>query len=142
MGYDVHLTRKEDWFEDGPDILLQEWKEYIEGDEEMRLDGFAEAETPDGVLRIESEGLAVWTSWSQHEKDGNMAWMDYDRGNITVKNPDTEILKKMFVIAQSLDAKVQGDDGEAYDADGQPDQEVFQPFKFSERKWWQFWKSF
>jgi hypothetical protein len=37
-----------------------------------------------------------------------------------VKNPDTEILKKMWLIAQSLGAKVQGDDGETYGEDGSP----------------------
>jgi hypothetical protein len=35
-----------------------------------------------------------------------------------VKNPDTEILQKMWSLAQPLSAKVQGDDGELYDSSG------------------------
>lgn len=116
MGYDVHITRKENWFhEDNREIPLIEWKEYIKYDREMRLDNYAETETSgDSIIRVESEGLAVWTSYSGHERDGNMAWFDYRAGNITVKNPDDEILTKMVAISEALNAKVQGDDGEVY----------------------------
>ena len=116
MGYDVHITRKEDWFdEDGPDISLSEWKEYVQSDQEMRLDNFAETQTSSGsTLRIENEGLAVWTAYSGHGQNGNMAWFDYRNGNVTVKNPDEEILDKMVDISGVLSAKVQGDEGELY----------------------------
>jgi hypothetical protein len=64
VGYDVHITRKENWFdENGPAISLDEW-------------------------------AAV--------------------------DPDPKILRKMFVIAQNLAAKVQGDEGEIYGSDGDP----------------------
>ena len=38
--------------------------------------------------------------------------------NISVKNPDPEVLGKVWQIAQALRAKVQGDDGEIYREDG------------------------
>jgi hypothetical protein len=47
-----------------------------------------------------------------------MAWFLYRKGYVTVKNPDEEILRKMWSIAQDLSAKVQGDDGEIYDSSG------------------------
>ena len=144
MGYDVHITRREEWFdEEGDEISLEEWKRYVASDEEMRLDGFAEVETPDGMLRVESEGLSVWLRYSGHGKDGNMAWFDHSEGNVTVKNPDDEILRKMFSIAQSLNAKVQGDEGEVYAANGQSNwQELKQQTNppAAGRKWWQFWR--
>lgn len=61
MGYEVHITRKGDWFEDGGlAITIEEWKRYVASDPEMRLDGFAEVTTPDGsVLRVESPGISV-----------------------------------------------------------------------------------
>jgi hypothetical protein len=119
MGYDVHITRKRNWFDDSPEIALGEWLSYVGRDPEMRLDGFAEAALPDGsVLRMESPGLAVWTAYSGHGHRGNMAWFHASQGDIVVKNPDPEILRKMWRIAQALNAKVQGDDGEIYDADG------------------------
>ena len=60
MGYDVHITRRQNWSDpSGPVISLAEWVAVVESDPEMRLDGYAETRVPDGVLRIEREGLAV-----------------------------------------------------------------------------------
>ncbi len=116
MGYDVHITRAEHWTEsDSTPIALDEWLSYVSSDHEMRLDNFAEADVGGGeVLRYENEGLAVWTAYSGHDVNGNMAWMNYRRGNVTVKNPDDEILRKMRRIASALGAKVMGDEGELY----------------------------
>ncbi len=146
MGYDVHITRKEEWFnEEGEEISLEEWRKYIKSSPGMRLDGFAEAETPNGILRVESEGLSVWIGSSVHKEGENMVWLDYFEGNIKVKNPDEEVLKKMFKIAKALSAKVQGDECEIYGEDGQSNWqelksqgEVMRPS--TSKKWWQFWK--
>jgi hypothetical protein len=118
MGYDVHITRKHDWFDEkGPQISLAEWLALVAADSEMRLDGYAETRLPGGsVFRTEKEGLSVWTAYSQHDESGNKAWFLYHGGEIAVKNPDDEILRKMWSIAQLLSAKVQGDDGEIYDS--------------------------
>lgn len=114
MGYDVHITRADDWSEsESNPITLDEWLTYIANDPGMRLDNSAEVETPDGVLRYENEGLAVWTAYSAHDQNG-MAWFDYRRGQIIVKNPDNEILAKMKQVAAALQAKIIGDDGEFY----------------------------
>ena len=146
MGYDIHITRKDEWFsEDGTGISLEEWKQYVKSDPEMRLDNYAETETSNGVLRVKSEGLAVWLGYSGHGVGGNMAWFYYSDGNITVKNPDEEILRKMISIAKSLNAKVQGDECEVYNEKGQHN---WQPLKAEEeslrktmpKKWWQIWK--
>lgn len=146
MGYDIHITRKSEWFdEEGDEITLEEWCEFVNSSPDMRLDGFAEAVTPGGTLRVESEGLSVWTGYSGHEQDGNMAWFDYFEGNIKVKNPDKEILRKMYQIAQTLNAKVQGDECEVYGEDGQSNwQELKSEGEamraIASKKWWQFWK--
>jgi len=119
MGYDVRITRKTNWFDDEPQIDIDEWRDLVASDEEMRLDGYAEAKVGSGaVLRVESEGLAVWVAYSGHAANGNMAWFDFGRGDVVVKNPDAEILAKMWEIAQKLGARVQGDDCEFYGADG------------------------
>ena len=116
MGYDLHITRAPEWTESADDpITLAEWLAAVNADPEMRLDGFAEADTPDGAtVRYENEGLAVWTAYSAHEEDGNMAWFDYHRGTIVVKNPDEEVIEKMKQLAAQLGAKVLGDEGEEY----------------------------
>ncbi len=142
MGYDVHITRKENWFdEEGPSISLEEWISLVGADPGMLLEGFAEAATPSGEkIRVESEGLSVWTAYSGHGKDGNMAWFDLRAGCVVVKNPDEEILKKMYEIARRLGAKVQGDDGEVYGSDGNLDDFPLNRDPAGPRKpWWKFW---
>ena len=121
MGYEVRITRRQNWSdEDGPEISLAEWIAVVGADREMRLDGCAETRGGAGaIIRIKSEGLSVWTVYSRHDDNGNMAWFDFRSGNVVVKNPDTEILRKMWSLAQALSAKVQGDGGELYDASGQ-----------------------
>jgi len=121
MGYDLHITRKQNWFDEGgEDISLVEWTALVKSDPSMRLDGFAETQVGGGkTLRMNNEGLSVWTGWSQHV-EGNSAWFNPGGGNVVVKNPDPEIRKKMWQLAQMLSAKVQGDEGELYGADGNP----------------------
>ncbi|SDK75500.1 hypothetical protein [Microbulbifer yueqingensis] len=116
MGYDLHITRKDNWSDyAGPLISLAEWEQYVHGDPSMRMDNSAEGKTAEGsVIRVQSDGLAVWTAYSGHEPGGNMAWFYYRDGNISVKNPDEEILGKMIAVARSLEARVQGDEGEYY----------------------------
>ena len=115
MGYDVHITRASDWTEsESAPITLDEWLTVVQTDPDMRLDGFAEAGTPEGMLRYENKGMAVWTKYSGHEVNGNMAWFDYRGGRIVVKNPDEEIRAKMKQLATKLSAKVVGDEGEEY----------------------------
>jgi hypothetical protein len=143
MGYDIYITRKNLWFDDeGSEIELTEWIAYVTGDAEMRLDGFAETMSNSGdTLRVESEGLSVWLGYSGHQENGNMAWFDFRRGNIVVKNPDTEILKKMWSIATALSAKVQGDEGELYDVGGNAvdEQPPVSVGVNSKKPWWKVW---
>ena len=122
MGYyDIHITKRTEWSDkSGPAITLEDWKKLLAADSEMRLDGAAEAVTPDGKkLRVENEGLAVWIKWSKHGRNDNMAWFYYFEGDVTVKNPDKEIFGKMFRIAEKLGARLQGDEGEFYNARGE-----------------------
>ena len=44
----------------------------------------------------------------------------YLDGNISVKKPNKAVLKKMLAIAETLHARVIGDDDEVYAADGTP----------------------
>jgi hypothetical protein len=115
MGYDLHITRAAHWTEsDSQPITLDEWLGYIASDPEMSLDNYAEAQVGNEVLRYDNEGLAVWTAYSGHGLAGNMAWFDYQRGSVVVKNPDEEIIRKMKQIAQQLHASVIGEEGERY----------------------------
>ncbi len=147
MGYEVHITRKNNWFDDnGPEITIEEWNDYVASDPEMRLDKFAETTLPnEDVLRTEDPGIAVWTAYSGNKEKVNMAWFCHFKNYISVKNPDEEILIKMHAIASALGAKVQGDDGEVYDSVGQSNwQELNSNHESThdirKKPWWKLWK--
>jgi len=109
MGYDLHITRAESWAEnEGLEISAQEWHDYISRDGELRID----ADNADMVL---------WNGKSQYSEP----WFAYRMGEIYTKNPDKPMIVKMCKIAVSLNARVQGDDGELYFLRG--DDDYFSP---------------
>jgi hypothetical protein len=95
MGYDLHITRKADWTEEGGErITPEEWLSVLESDPELS--------------RATDAGDALAGAW----KGETLFW--FDNGEITCKNPDEAIIRKMVQIAERLGANVQGDDGERY----------------------------
>jgi hypothetical protein len=112
MGYDLHITRKENWFdEDGPLITGAEWRALIERDPELTLDTSMRLKMKDGDY--------IFAAWN-----GEQGALGHYHGEITAKNPDKPLIIKMVNVAKALGAKVQGDDGETYKEDGssfQPD---------------------
>jgi hypothetical protein len=148
MGYELHITRQKNWFDEDEflQITFEEWTQILNNDKTMRLDGFAEATTTNGeTIRIESNGLSVWTGYSGNGRDGNYAWFDYRSGNIVCKNPDDEIISKMLDIALQLNAKVQGDEEEIYKRSTEnkityrkSESNTENPFEIK-KAWWKFW---
>jgi hypothetical protein len=144
MGYEFHITRKDNWYdEDGPEITLDEWLAVVSDDPEMRLDGQAKVQLPGGrTLRTEDESMAVWTAYSEHNEHGTMVWMwRSSLGNVDAKNSDGEIIQKMCRIAQRLSAKVQGDESECYGLDGNviPESVPKRVYPQERKPWWRFW---
>ncbi|MEU6883378.1 hypothetical protein [Streptomyces sp. NPDC046712] len=114
MGYDVHITRREFfWDEEGEAIGADEWTALVEADPDLEMAGAAEATTGDGAgLRYENPLLARMATHPDAGSEG--AWLDLRDGVVTAKNPDDALLAKMKAVAALLGAKVQGDDGEDY----------------------------
>ncbi|MET9691967.1 hypothetical protein ABZY81_26375 [Streptomyces sp. NPDC006514] len=82
MGYDVHITRRENWWdEEGQGISAVEWEAVV-------------AAAP---------GLGMAPVW-------------WTAGRIVSKNPSDAVIATMCRVAKALEARVQGDDGEYYDA--------------------------
>jgi hypothetical protein len=106
MGYDLHITRKQNWADpEGPAVPLAEWQELIARDPELRE--FTEVGEADRG-----------TGASYGDQEGALRWED---GEIVSKDPDKALIAKMAQIAAALGATVQGDDGEIYQADGSSD---------------------
>ena len=101
MGYDLHITRAEHWSENkGREITLEEWLSLIAADPELKPD-------PDNGIEV-----ALWSGPSRYAEP----WFEWWEGNISTKNPDRAMVAKMLQMAKTLNAHVQGDDGEIYDS--------------------------
>lgn len=99
MGYDLHITRREYWSDEGNDITAQEWLDYIERDPELSL--YSQNGSYFAIWKLEGSQKGYLLDWFQ--------------GEIFTKNPDQILIDKMVKIAHNLNAVVQGDDGELYD---------------------------
>jgi hypothetical protein len=117
MGYELHIHRRKEWFDrDGPQIALDEWRALCASDPSLTITDKAEALTPSkNVIVYKNEGLAKWLDESLPV---SATWFDYRRGVISTKNPDPATIAKCCEIAEKLNARVQGDDGEFYRSDG------------------------
>jgi len=98
MGYELHITRRKSWNDDGDDISKEEFLAGIRPDAEF---------THPGAL---GDDYVDWKS----RKTGAEAWLCWQEGCIDAKDPEPEFLDKMVRLAKALGAKVQGDDDEVY----------------------------
>jgi len=136
MGYDVHITRRDDWWEEGgPEISRAEWFHYINNDTSLQLSRSVIVENNKGdPVSLKADSLAVWLEWPHREEGVSESLLWHSEGNIYAKNPDRETLAKMHAIAGTLKAKVQGDDGEVYGASGE-----LRGLKSGRQPWWKVW---
>jgi len=109
MGYDVHITRREDWWdESGPEITEQEWHTVVAADPDLKM---TSATTGDDQV---PHWIAEMTAHPPEHRLGTaIHW--FSPADISAKNPTDILIGKMRAVARSLEARVQGDDGEHYD---------------------------
>jgi hypothetical protein len=116
MGYDIHITRKANWFDDEPKISLEEWEALAESDPMLSATGTI-SWTINGNL-VEAK---IFDVREPGDRDDIAAALYWDPGgDVSAKNPTQAGIAHMATIAARLSAKVQGDDGECYDAQGNP----------------------
>lgn len=141
MGYDLHITRKDDWSDTkGPDITLGEWLDHIAIDKSLLLDPSFEGDRDPGVATgAKDASLAVWTGWPSREEGKREAWLWLSHGNLMATDPDLAMRQKMFLIADGLDAKLQGDDGEYYNSLGGAEGRARLTEDGRRKRWWKFW---
>jgi hypothetical protein len=149
MGYEVHIVRKKDYLdeEELTNITLEEWRAYIDMDEEMELHEDTEMPIGEGKTTTHhSPGFCHWLAHTFKDSD-EYIWFSFSRWGISTKYPDDETIIKMISIANILRAKVQGDDGEFYDEEwmetGKPvfleDEDTPAAPKAAKKPWWKFW---
>ena len=140
MGYDLHITRRKDWAdESGPEITAEEWLSYIATDRSLRLDKDAEAARDRGTDASQLGNMnAKWYADPKTTKEEDACPIWYFKGNIYSKNPPPEMVRKMFLIADELNARLVGDEGEEYDSTGEVVGQA-PSGKLGKKKWWKFW---
>jgi len=100
MGYDLHITRAEDWsMNDGKWITPEEWLSAVREDTDLE------------IISESEPYVAVWLK----DPSRTEFFFDWRKGNISTKNPTKSAIIKMEELARRLNAKVQGDDGETYE---------------------------
>ena len=148
MGYDLHITRRQHWSDDeepAEDITLKEWLDYIDSDPDIELSDAYRIKVPGS--ETESQAAPGFCEWINHPSD-EKPWFDYWRGNISTKNPDDDVIRKMVAISKMLKAKVQGDDGEIYELSSDDkisysqvsqDEKKFDSSGSPKKPWWKLW---
>src|SRR5215475_9099986 len=117
MPYCVHINRSE--AQDSHGITLEEWLAYVRSDQEMHHLGEAVMKSSRGVtVQYDAPGMTAWFD----PQTGHRTLFDHRTidGRVSVGNPSPQALVKMFKIAEALRGLVQGDEGECYDASGNP----------------------
>lgn len=108
MSWDVTILRGVDAGDDGHPIPLEEWQAHVAADPDMHMDE-------------NRSGDAYWTAWPDEDGrgDGDPLPLHYFEGMISVSSPDSATFRKMAHIACALGAKLQGEEGEVYNGDGE-----------------------
>ena len=109
MGYDIHITRRVHWSDEGdPAITLDEWRTVVENDPELV------------GLPPTKENPLVAMMLSPHKERKAARYFRYSSGEIFVSKPCKAVVLKMLEVARSLNARVIGDEDEVYSEDGAP----------------------
>ena len=105
---EVHISRRVNWWElDGGQISAAEFKAAVAADAELVM-----VAVPD-VWRWEPRWIAELATGAGSEPRENLVWR---AGRIVARHPSAALIAKMCELAKALGARVQGDDGEYYDA--------------------------
>ena len=105
MGYEVHVTRRENWWdEDGGEISAQEWA--------AAVCDLAMVPVPEGWSGQPQWVAEMTTGPAPEFRTEGLYW---SAGRIVAKHPTDALITKMCQVARVLGARVQGDDGEYYD---------------------------
>ncbi|MFB7476032.1 hypothetical protein [Kitasatospora sp. NPDC056184] len=105
MGYDLHITRREYWWDEaGEDISSAEWGAAV-----VAEPGLVVVPLPVGS----PEGVAEFVLRESGKSSGHPLW--WRAGRIKAKNPTDEMVTITCRLAKTLNARVQGENGEPYD---------------------------
>ena len=104
MGYDLHITRAEDWAEAAETpIDFAEWTTYAETDSRLSVAG---------TIALRNHDPQEQSVYALSHGDGPT--IHWHRGDLVVAGASDADVEQLRPIADALAARVQGDDGEFY----------------------------
>jgi len=145
MGYELHITRRDNWFDtETSDISMEEWLAYVNSDKELELTNGYDIKVGSETQFQNNPGFCEWNAHPTEKEPNARPWFSFWEDSIDTKNPDAPTIRKMIQIASALGAKVQGDDGELYTEEYLAELESAEKQKVTERQtekkvWWKFW---
>lgn len=142
MGYDLFVTRREDWSDEGdPKITLIDWMDYLAIDKSLEIDRErAEIIDPRVAAHQKEPTHTRWLDWPGREPGVREAWMWLEQGNIVASDPDRAFRCKLFLIADGMGGHLMGEDGEIYNSVGDPEKAARRVVgSSSSRRWWKIW---
>ncbi|MYM94055.1 hypothetical protein [Duganella vulcania] len=113
MGYDLHITKATESSRGSQKPISElEWKNAVAADGLLEMDTTATAINPrtHEIIQVSNPLMASWTDPETNEKH----YFSYRRGEISVRNPSENAIKKMKELASRFGAQVLGDEGEIY----------------------------
>lgn len=115
MAYNLHICRDEATLTEAERVITeQEWQAVVSSDKSLLPEPSPSVTNPktQEVISVDSPSMASWIDQSTQQK----YYFHYSsvRGEIQVRNPPDQVIKKMKQIAAQLKASVIGDEGEVY----------------------------
>lgn len=112
MGYDLHVHRRENWWDEhGEDITEADLEAVAGGRTDLKQVGSLSVTNPATGETITAPG-PFWL-WTGHPGVVEVPLALRD-GRVVLKGPDDEMLAFLVELAQVIGARVQGDEGEFY----------------------------
>lgn len=113
MGYDLHITKTTERSQSSQNPISElEWRSAVAADGLLQMGTVATAVNPQTheIIQVSKPLMASWTDPETDEKH----YFRYHRGEISVKNPSDNAIKKMKELASRFGAQVLGDEREIY----------------------------
>lgn len=113
MGYHISIVRKSG--RKIKPIAKEEWEQLVASSPDLSFE-----QTEDGIKAV---------AWKRN--DEIKGWLDWCDGEIWTNTPENDLVQKMIEIAEKLNARVRGDEGEYYRS---TDKTYYDPVEKEERE--------
>ena len=133
MGYNCWVTRSSSPGEPRGGISRADWDELVSNDDELAYD---DGRGPESRGAHEPSGLQV--NWIAHPDPDRGSFFEWDKenGRISAQSPDIDECRKLLAIAQILDARLVGEEGEELTLDERDRLVPVGQASMSARPWW------